>query len=109
MRKRNSQNLFARVVCVNAPYVVAATLCAAGLLSALVVSIFLPGLWSLAGFAAVLLIAGLPLFRKRSRREVVLESSLGVREPEAPSSPVSRVSVPESVPVRTRPAFPDCG
>lgn len=60
MRKGKPQNLFARVVCANAPYVIAAALCLAGLLSALVLSAFLPGLWSLAGFAAVLLIAGAP-------------------------------------------------
>jgi hypothetical protein len=105
MAKRKPDNLFARVVCANAPYVIAAALCVAGLASALVLAALLPGLWALAGFAAVLLIAGLPLLGKRSGREVVLESGLGVREPEAASGPASRASVPESLPARTRPAL----
>jgi hypothetical protein len=112
MPKRKPENLFARVVCANAPYVIAAALCVAGLASALVLSAFLPGLWSLAGFAAVLLIAGWPLFGKWSEREVVLESKLGIREPEAVSSPAIRASVPESLPTRPTPvlgAVPDCG
>lgn len=111
-KMRKPPNLFARVVCANAPYVIAAALCIAGLLSALVLSAFLPGLWALAGFTAVLFIAGLPLFGKRSGRESVLESRLGVREPEAVSGLPSRVSVPESLPARSRVilgAVPDCG
>lgn len=110
--RNQKPNLFARVVCANAPYVIAAALCAAGLLSALVLSAFLPGLWSLAGFTAVLLIAGVPLLGKWSRRESVLESRLGVREPEAVSSPAIRASVPDSLPARSRVvlgAIPDCG
>jgi hypothetical protein len=112
MLKRKPREVFAMVVCANAPYVIAAALCVAGLLSALVLSAFLPGLWSLAGFAAVLLIAGLPLLGKWSRRESVLESRLGVREPEAVSSPVIRASVLEGLPARSRVvlgAIPDCG
>ena len=105
MPKRKPDNLFARVVCANVPYVIAAALCVAGLVSALVLSAFLPGLWSLAGFAAVLLIAGLPLFGKRSSHEVVLESRLGVREPETASGPASRASVPESLLARIRPSL----
>jgi|GEM_PF-2187299 len=105
MPKRKPENLFARVVCANAPYVIAAALCVTGILSALVLAAFLPGLWALAGFAAVLLIVGLPLFGKWSGREVVLESRLGLREPEAASGPTSRASVPESLPARTRPAL----
>lgn len=92
--KRQPPNLFARVVCANAPYVIAAALCVAGLLSALVLSAFLPGPWSLAGFAAVFLIAGLPFFGKWSRREVVPEFRLGSREPE----PAIRVNVAGGAP-----------
>jgi len=112
MVKREPPNLFARVVCANAPYVIAAALCVAGLLSALVLSAFLPGLWALAGFTAVLSIAGVPLLGKWSEREAVLESRLGVREPEAVNSPAIRASVPESLPARSRVvlgAIPDCG
>lgn len=54
MSKRNPDNLFARVVCANAPYVIVASLCVAGLLSALAISFFLPGVWSLAGRVAKL-------------------------------------------------------
>ncbi len=112
MLKRKPDNLFARVVCANAPYVIAAALCVAGLLSALVLSAFLPGLWALAGFTAVLLIAGLPLFGKWSGRESVFESRLGVREPEAATALSSRASVPESLRARSSVvlgAIPDCG
>jgi hypothetical protein len=111
MQKRTPPNLFARVVCANAPYVIAAALCGAGLLSALVLSAFLPGLWSLAGFAAVLLIAGLPLLGKWSRREYLLESRLGVRAP-APAVQAAAPSVPKSLPARpgvVLGAIPDCG
>ncbi len=68
------REVFARLVCANAPYVIAAALCVAGLLSALVLSAFLRGLWALAGFTAVLLIAALRLFGKWSGRESVLEA-----------------------------------
>lgn len=111
--QKQKPNLFARVVCANAPYVIAAALCVVGLASALVLSAFLPGLWALAGFAVVLLIAGLPLLGKRSVREVVLESRLGVREQEAASSsPASRAGVPVSPPAQSSVvlgAIPDCG
>lgn len=112
MSKRKPDNLFARVVCANAPYVIAAALCVTGLLSAVVLSAFLPGLWSVAGFTAILLIAGVPLLGKWSRREFVLESRLGVREPEAATGLSSRATMPESLPARSAPvlgAIPDCG
>jgi hypothetical protein len=74
MSRSKPREVFAKLVCANAPYVIVAILCVTGLLSALVLSAFLPGLWSLAGFLAVLLIVGLSILRKWSRREFLLES-----------------------------------
>lgn len=112
MPKWKPRVLFAKVVCANAPYVIAAALCVAGLLSALMISAFLPGLWALAGFTSVLLIAGLPVLGKWSSREFLLESKLGVREPEAPNGLSGRASVSKSLPARSGVvlgAVPDCG
>ena len=63
MPKRKPENLFARVVCANAPYVIAAALCVTGILSALVLAAFLPGgtqspLYAAAGWLGL----PLPLF-----------------------------------------------
>jgi hypothetical protein len=97
MHKRKPDNLFARVVCANAPYVITAALCIAGLLSPLALAAFLPGLWSLAGLTAVVVIAGLAALGQRSRGEFLLESRLGLREPEIVNGPASRSSVPENL------------
>jgi hypothetical protein len=107
MVQRKPTEIFSRVVCVNAPYVITAALCFAGLLSALVMSAFLPGLWSLAGFVAILIVASLPFLAKWSGREFLLESRLGIGAPdgEAPNGSRSRTGVPMSVLARTRPAL----
>jgi hypothetical protein len=105
MAMRKPPNLFARLVCANASYVIAAALCVAGLLSALVLSAFRPGLWSLAGFTAVLLIAGLAVLGQRSRSESLPEFRLGFREPEAVNCPASRASLPENPAITTRSGF----
>jgi hypothetical protein len=100
--KRKLREVFAKVVCVNAPSAIAAALCLAGLLSASVLSAFLPGLWSLAGLTAVLLIAGLPFLGRWSRREFLLESRLGIH---GPNSTGNRASVPKCLPARCTHVF----
>jgi hypothetical protein len=80
MSKWKLKELFAKVVCVPAQSMVAIALCLAGSLSALVLSAFLPGLWSLAGLTTLLLVAGSRLFGNWPRHEFPMYSpGLGFR------------------------------
>lgn len=96
MSKQKSREVLG-MVCVGAQSVIAAALCLAGLLAALLLSAFLPGLWSLVGFTTVLLVASLPLLGKSSSREFLLESRLGVRDPDGEplNGSGNRASVPK--------------
>ena len=108
MRNWNFRELFAKVVCANAPFVIAVAVCLMGLSSVLVLAAVLPGLWSLAAFATVLLAVGVPLLRRWRGRAVVLESlRLGVSgaDEEPVNGSVKPASAPTGAPARTRPAL----
>lgn len=74
MSKRNTREIFAKVVCIHAQSVIAATLCLTGLSCAFLLSAFLPGLWSLAGLTTVLLVAARPLLGSWPRDRLELHS-----------------------------------
>jgi hypothetical protein len=108
MRNWNFRELFAKVVCANAPFVIAVAVCLMGLSSVLVLTAVLPGLWSLAAFAMALLAGGVPLLRRWRGRAVVLESMRlgagGVDEKPVNGS-VKPANALTGTPARTRPAL----
>jgi hypothetical protein len=108
MSKRNFRELFAKVVCANAPFVIAVAVCLMGLSSVLVLAAVLPGVWSLVAFAVALLAGCFPLLRRLRGRAVVLESmrlEVGGVDEKPVNGSVKPASVPTGAPVRTRPAL----
>ena len=67
------------VICLVAPSVILVALCLTGVLAALLLFAFLPGLWCWVGFTTLLLFGGVPLCGNLARRELSL--SFGLESP----------------------------